>query len=301
MSPLEPNHVVSDLFSVKGLNVVITGAGGRGLGAMMTRALAQNGANKIFIIGRRQAALEETVSTCPPGIVVPIQGDVTSKESLSSCAEQIASQVPYLDVVIANSGIIGPPSKVPGKSDPTLEEMRDHWWSHEVDEFNQTMNVNTTGVFFTVMAFLPLLQKANELRPTSSFAARPQIVCVTSIAAFMRTAPASFAYSASKAGAEHMVKNLATKLTRFKIRCNCIAPGPFMSEMTEGQFTGKLSETRGLQEGEWPIQEIPLERAGGEEDIGGAILYLCSRAGSFLSGNTIVLDGGRLSGLPSSY
>ena len=74
-----------------------------------------------------------------------------------------------------------------------------------------------------------------------------------------------------------------------------------MSEMTEGQFTGKLSETRGLQEGEWPIQEIPLERAGGEEDIGGAILYLCSRAGSFLSGNTIVLDGGRLSGLPSSY
>ena len=74
-----------------------------------------------------------------------------------------------------------------------------------------------------------------------------------------------------------------------------------MTEMTTASFPGETAETKGLKEGDKDIKLVPLTRAGGEEDIGGTILYLCSRAGGFLSGNTVILDGGRLGVWPATY
>ena len=233
--------------------------------------------------------------------MIPIQGDGTSKHSLADCATQIASQVSHIDVLIANSGIMGPRSNPPDNPNPSLTELRDYWWDLPMEEFTNVSHVNVTGMLYTVLAFLPLLQKANEMRPPPSDVPRPQVICVTSIAGFLRAIPSGLAYSASKSAAEHIGKMLATKLTDFKIRVNCIAPGPFMTEMTTGSYPGATAETKGLKEGDKDIKTIPLTRAGGEEDIGGTILYLCSRAGGFLSGNTIVLDGGRLGVWPATY
>ena len=174
----------------------------------MTRALAQNGASKIFIIGRRQSALEDTVATCPAGTVVPIQGDVTSKNSLASCAAQVASQVSHIDVLIANSGIVGPRANPPDNPNPTLTELRDFWWDLPMEDFTNVSHVNVTGMLYTVLAFLPLLQKANELRPPPSDVPRPQVICVTSIAGFMRSVPAGLAYNASKSAAQQVTRPL---------------------------------------------------------------------------------------------
>src|ERR1700753_2919270 len=103
-----PKIDAAGLFSVNGLVAVITG-GGSGLGAMMARALAVNGAAKVFIIGRREISLKEVASSLP-GIdsIVPIVGDVTSTDSLINCVERVKKQVGHVDVLIANSGITGP-------------------------------------------------------------------------------------------------------------------------------------------------------------------------------------------------
>lgn len=121
----------------------------QGLGAMMARALAVNGANKVFIIGRRSDALEKVASSVSTGNIIPLPGDVTSKESLQSCVDQVSSQVSHLDVVVCNSGISGPSMpqfKNPKTKEPLpFEEFQKNLWKPEMADVTSTFNVNISG------------------------------------------------------------------------------------------------------------------------------------------------------------
>jgi NAD(P)-dependent dehydrogenase (short-subunit alcohol dehydrogenase family) len=158
---------------------------------MMARALAANGASKVFIIGRRETNLKETADSVPGGTIIPLVGDVTSKQSLQQCFEKVKTQVDYIDVLVANSGISGPSVPTLDKNQQPLpiEELAQNMWKPEPEEVTTTYAVNLTGVHFTVAAFLPLLDAANKRRPTPSkdnFTPRPQIITTGSIGGYNR-------------------------------------------------------------------------------------------------------------------
>ncbi|KAK7457503.1 hypothetical protein CaCOL14_001475 [Colletotrichum acutatum] len=281
-----PNLNAADLFGVKGLIVVVTG-GGTGIGLMISQGLEANGAI-VYIIGRRKEALDQAAKTAKNGNIRTIQGDITSKSDLERAVAEIKEAHGYVNVVIANSGIGGPALKgLP--PNPTIAQYRDFVFGWEQKDFTETFAVNATGVFFTVAAFLELLDEGNK---RNNFKQRSQVIATSSIGAYNRN-PMGFAYGASKAAVVHMFKQLSTTPVPFNIRANVIAPGFYPSEMT-------TATVEAHKEG-WPKTTIPEERAGDVEDMAGAVLFLVSRAGAYTNGNVLVTDGGRLGIVPSSY
>ncbi|EXJ94514.1 hypothetical protein A1O1_02910 [Capronia coronata CBS 617.96] len=301
-----PKLEAGNLFNVNGLVAVVTGAGS-GLGRMMARALAVNGASKVFIIGRREAALEETASSVPGNTIVPLVADVTSKESLQKCVDKVRAEVDAIDVLVANSGISGPsvPTVDENRQPLPIEKLVENMWAPEPEAVNTTYGVNVTGVHFTVAAFLPLLHEANKKRPqpptAENFRPRPQIITTGSIGAYNRQPFGNLSYPASKAAVVHLTKQLATMLVSYDIRANIIAPGLYYSEMTETMYKAQGTVDTHNVEGTFSKNVIPATRSGDEQDMAGVILWLCSRAGAYINGCVVVTDGGRLSVLPSSY
>ncbi|PYH43859.1 SDR family oxidoreductase [Aspergillus saccharolyticus JOP 1030-1] len=297
---------ITELFSVEGLVAVITG-GGSGLGRIMAHALAENGASKIFIIGRRQEALQETASlSSKTKVIIPIQADISSKESLQDAYDAIAAQTEHVDLLIANSGILGPINRPPGPkpdgSSPSLFEIREQLWSASMDEFTKVFDVNVTGAYFTVLAFLPLLEAANKRRPApvknQPSAPTAQVIITSSIAGFNRRVPFSVAYNLSKASTNQLIKILATVLSSYDIRVNGIAPGLYLSEMSTSTFP---EGDKGISDGSFPRDMIPLTRAGSEQDMASLILWMAGPSGAYLNGNITITDGGRVSAVPCTY
>ena len=173
---------------------------------MMARALAANGALKVFVIGRREESLKETADSIPGGRIVPLVGDVTSKESLQQCVDKVKAEVDSIDVLVANSGISGPPvPTVDSNREPIgIEQLTKNMWNPDPTAVTSTYAVNITGVHFTVAAFLPLLDAANKKRPQppteDNFKPRPQIITTGSIGGYNRQPLGNLSYPASKAG-----------------------------------------------------------------------------------------------------
>jgi NAD(P)-dependent dehydrogenase (short-subunit alcohol dehydrogenase family) len=276
-------------------NAALTSAG---IGLMLTRALAANGAHRIYIVGRREDVLRDAADSINPEIVIPLPGDVTSQDSLLQIADKVEADTGYINLLIANAGMLGPrPLKAaPGASLPSLSDYRTHSLATLMEDFTQTYAVNTTGVYYTTLAFLNLLDvgntKANMVPDW-----RSQVIATSSIAGFSRLRGAPFAYNSSKAAVTHMMKMLATSLVPYKIRCNVFAPGIFPSELTTDILRSLDPAGKGIVE----QSVVPAERLGKEEDIAGAILYMASKAGAYLNGSVVVVDGGRLSTLTSTY
>lgn len=275
------------LFNVDGLVAVITG-GGTGIGLMMARALALNGASKVYIIGRRKEKLEEAARSVPTNNIIPLVGDVTSKEALSVIVNTITSETGYINLLIANSGMLGPQTSIPPASIASVADFQKAYGDTSFQEYADTFNLNTVAVWFTVVAFLGLLDEGNK---KGNLVQKSQVIATSSIGGFNRTVPGGYAYGQSKAATTHLVKQLATGLVPFGIRSNVIAPGLYPSDLASGI----------IGDGVFPKDKIPLERIGTEEDMAGAILFLTSRAGAYVTGNVLLTDGGRLSNLPSSY
>jgi NAD(P)-dependent dehydrogenase (short-subunit alcohol dehydrogenase family) len=187
---------------------------------MMARALAANGAHRVYIIGRREAALESVAKSVTTDNIIPVVGDVTSKDSLKSIAGRIEKEIGYINVLIANSGIGGPQAKITAET--TLEDFQKQMWETDFEEYVKTFSVNSAAVWYTVMAFLILLDKGNK---KGNVQQRSQVIATSSIAGFNRTAPGGYAYGQSKAATTHMVKQLATALSPYRIRSNAICPG----------------------------------------------------------------------------
>ncbi len=263
---------------------------------MMARALALNGAHKVYIIGRRREKLEETAREAKNGSIIPMPGDVTSKASLEGITARIRDGPGYVNLVIGNAGI-SPIFRVPIGPTTTVEEFASATWATTMELFTSTYEVNCTGVFYTAVAFLPLLAAGNDRGNMPGL--KSQFMATSSAAAFNRIAPNGFNYATSKAGATLMVKELATILVPFDIRANVLAPGMFDTDVnsTVMPAPGK----RKTEEGAFERNFIPARRMGGEADMTGTILYIASRAGSYMNGNVLLLDGGRLGTMPSTY
>ena len=193
-----------------------------GIGLMMARALALNGAHKIYILGRRKEVLEKAAASVPTKNIIPLVADVTSKEALSNAVSTIKSEVGYINVLIANSGILGPQASTLITPTSTVADFQKAWGEVSFDEFNETFRVNVVAVWFTVVAFLGLLDEGNK---KGNVAQKSQVIVTSSIGGFNRAVPGGFAYGQSKAAASHLAKQLATNLVPFEIRSNVIAPG----------------------------------------------------------------------------
>ncbi|KAF8858433.1 putative Rhamnolipids biosynthesis 3-oxoacyl-reductase [Acephala macrosclerotiorum] len=292
------NLDINNLFGVKGMVAVITG-GGSGLGLYVAKALDANGAKAVYIIGRREETLKKAASQGINGTIIPIVGDVTSKFSLSSVAERIQKEQGFINVLFANSGIIGvdiSKTSLPKDRKPTVKEFKDAMWEPSIEDFTQAFHVNVSGVFYTTLAFLELLDEGNK---RGNVEQKSNIIVTSSIAGFSRAIAAGVSYSASKAGTNHLVKMLATYFSDYKIRVNGIAPGMFPSEMTAEQAAFKGGDP--TKEGGLDRKITPLERSGKEEDMAGTAIYLMSRGGAYLDGCIVVPDGGRLGELPATY
>jgi NAD(P)-dependent dehydrogenase (short-subunit alcohol dehydrogenase family) len=277
---------------------------------MMARALALNGASHVFILGRRLEPLESTASSIPTANIHPIQCDVTSKDSLSAAVKAITEthSVGAIDVLICNSGISGPgvgTVDAATNSPIPLPTLIENMWAPTFEGVTTTYSTNLTATHFTIAAFLPLLAASNSQRPnppsTTNFRPRPQIITTGSIGGFSRKALGNLSYGPSKAALMHFTKQLAVLLIPYDIRANSIAPGLYLSEMTEGMYAKQGKTDAHNVEGTWGKEAVPATRTGDELDMAGAILFLCSRAGAYIWGNVLVSDGGRLGIVPGSY
>lgn len=191
-----------------------------GIGLMMTKALAQNGAAKIYIAARRIEPLQEAASAIGEN-VIPIQCDVTSKADLERAVQIVKGDAGYLNLLICNSGVTGPGGDMAGKK-VSVEEFSARHMSFAIDDYINPFTVNVAGVWYTTMAFLPLLDAGNKAGNVSQTS---QVLVIGSIAGLVKTGGAGWAYGQSKAASIHASKQLATLLPRWNMRANCITPG----------------------------------------------------------------------------
>lgn len=203
-------------------------------------ALAGSSAAKVYLLGRRIQTLESAASSINSGIIKPVQCDVTDPESIAAAVKQIEAETKHIDVLINNAGITGPDHTDIAKVQ-TIQEVQKSMqkdWS----KWNTTWETNTSAVVAVSAAFLHLLDEGNKRRGwvtgkrTQQERAdgvtydekderTSQIITVASIASFNRVITAGMAYTASKAGAVQLGKQLAYHLAPWGIRSNMIAPG----------------------------------------------------------------------------
>ncbi|KAK5445155.1 hypothetical protein LTS15_010246 [Exophiala xenobiotica] len=278
---------ISNLFSLEGHVCLVTG-GGTGIGLMATQALAANGA-KVYITGRRKEVLENAAQSHTPqssdktmhGEIIPMGPcDVTSKEDLEKLTKEIESREKYLSLVVAAAGVSGPKGS-PDAED--AEQMRSNLWQEAVDDWNATYKTNVTSVFFSVVSFLPLLQRAPEKLNSS-------VIVISSMSGMMRHSQAHFSYNAAKAATAHLSRMMSKEFAKTGIRVNSIAPGYFPSEMTmkESDENNKahMPDEKVKDKG----HEVPAGRAGSDEEMAMGVIFL-ARCG-YVNGEILKLDGG---------
>lgn len=154
------------------------------------------------------------------GSIIPLQGDVTSKESLKNVADRVRREVGYVNLVIANAGKTGPGLETL-KQRHTLAEFVEHAWNTSMDEFTDVYNLNCSALYYTVLAFLELLDEGNKRRTYH----RSQVIATASTASFLRNPRAGYAYTSSKAAVISLIKSMSTFCVPWGIRFNAIAAG----------------------------------------------------------------------------
>lgn len=180
---------------------------------MFVKALVKNGAAKVYIAGRRLEVLQEAAASVGPN-VIPVQCDVTSKESLQEAVKLVEKDSGYVNLLVCNSGITGPSASAL-TPETTLEEWADNNFALDMDKYVETFAVNTAAVWYTTLAFLKLLDQGNKKKNVTQ---QSQVVITSSIAGFNKTSTAGWAYGQSKTGAILAAKQLATVLPRWNIR-----------------------------------------------------------------------------------
>ncbi|KAI1327771.1 short-chain dehydrogenase [Xylariaceae sp. FL0255] len=278
---------------------------------MITKALASAGAKKVYILGRRQSTLEAAASAVDTKVVIPIVCDVTSKPSLQSAVDAVAADAGYINLLVANSGILGPYQSYDASL--SAAELRKRLFDDvDPDDFTDTLRVNITGAYLTIFAFLELLDKGNQNalsrdkkhgygQPLNEGSHVPriqsQVVVTASVGSYSRERATPPAYSAAKGGVLQMAKHAASGLAPYSIRVNILAPGWYESEMAAGIMSTRDPETEEMNHPDF----MPARRFGVEDEVRGTILYLASKAGAYCNGSVHLFDGGRLAVIPSSY
>lgn len=248
------------LFDVSGKVAVVTG-GSRGIGEMIAHGFVANGV-RTYIASRKADACRETAARLSlQGECIAVPADLSTLEGIRALAGEVAGRETQLHILVNNAGAT---------------------WGEALDTFpesgwDKVMDINVKGPFFLTQALLPLLSAAaNEADPA-------RIINVGSIDGLNVNRLPTFSYGPSKAAIHHLTRTLAAHLADRHITCNAIAPGPFPSKMMAHTL-----ETMGdrIREG------VPLKRLGEPADVAGTAIYLASRAGAYVNGAVIPVDGG---------
>jgi NAD(P)-dependent dehydrogenase (short-subunit alcohol dehydrogenase family) len=259
---------VADLFNVAGKVCLVTG-GGRGIGLMIAEGLVANGC-RVFIASRNQQALDAAAESLskkyPQGSCVGVACDLSSVQAIRALHRVLTQEhkLARLDVLVNNSGVAW--------GEGLLEYQEKGW--------DRTMDLNVKTPFYLVQTLLPLLAAAG------SPADPARIVNIGSIAGLAHQAVPTYAYDVSKAAIHMLTEKLACDLAAYHVTCNAIAPGLFPSKMSHGLTVHVTQESM--------IEAIPLQRPGTKQDIAGAVIFLISQAGAFMTGSVVKLDGGAL-------
>ena len=188
----------------------------------MARALAANGAAKVYIIGRREAVLHDAC-TSAPNVMIPLPGDVTSKDSLRAMSDRVTSEAGHVDLLVANAGMTGP-TFLDLQKGASVSQFVKHAWNVPMHSFDEVYRLNCTAVYYTVLAFLELLDAGNRREESKVADRKSQVIVTASTASFTRSPRAGFAYTSSKAAVISMVKGLASFCVPWSVRFNAIAP-----------------------------------------------------------------------------
>jgi NAD(P)-dependent dehydrogenase (short-subunit alcohol dehydrogenase family) len=255
---------------------------------MASQALAANGA-RVYITGRREEVLKRAAEWHDPdgtGKIIALSTcDVTKKEDLERLRQEVSEKEKHVDVLIAAAGISGPKTEPDSES---AEDLQSKLWNNESPEqWNQTYNTNVTGVYFTTVAFLPLLQAGSERRGHL----QASVIVISSISGIMRHAQGHFSYNAAKGGTIHLAKLMSAEFQKARIRVNSIAPGYFPSEMTTDD-SGKDNKSELPAESVQAKGHVPAERPGADEEMAQAVLFLAKNA--YVNGEVLAVDGGVL-------
>ncbi|MBG0828750.1 SDR family oxidoreductase [Planomonospora sp. ID67723] len=246
------------LFSVEGKTVVVTG-GSRGIGRMIAAGFAEAGAT-VYISSRKAAEVEKTAAELG---CTAVPADLSTADGVAALVEAVSAREDRLDVLVNNAGATwGAP----------LEEYPEH-------AFDKLWGVNVKGVFYLTQRFLPLLRAA------ASAESPARVINIGSVDGIRVPALETYAYSTTKAAVHMLTRQLAHRLAAESITVNAIAPGPFDSKMMA--FALDDPGTRDAI-----AASVPLGRIGSPEDMAGTAIYLASRAGAYLTGAVIPVDGG---------
>ena len=251
-----------DLFSVRGKTALVTG-GSRGIGLMIAEAFVEAGARVIISSRKADVCQEVAEKLSAKGQCEAIPADLSGSAGADALAAAVSERVGALDILVNNAGATwGAP----------LQE-------YPEAAFDKLWAVNVKAIFRLTTQLLPALRKA----ATADDPAR--VINIGSVDGIRVPSMEVYAYSATKSAVHMLTRSLAHQLAREHITVNAIAPGPFESKMMA--FALENPEIRPAIEA-----EVPLGRIGRPEDMGGTAIYLASRAGAYLTGAVIPVDGG---------
>jgi NAD(P)-dependent dehydrogenase (short-subunit alcohol dehydrogenase family) len=247
---------------------LITG-GSRGIGEMLLEGYLAAGCERVYITARKAQQLEETADKFGDK-VVGLPGDISRMEGIEGLAQEIGRREERLDILVNNAGAA---------------------WGAEFEDFpekgwDKVMDLNVKTPFFLTQKLHGLLKAA------ASFERPAKVINIASIDGLRPNPWETYPYQASKAGLIHLTKRMAARLIHDNIVVSCIAPGAYPSEMNKAAARNPEGSARG----------IPSRRVGVAEDIAGGAIYLASRAGDYVVGTTIPIDGGVVNGwIPENF
>jgi 2-deoxy-D-gluconate 3-dehydrogenase len=250
--------MASNLFSLDGRVALVTG-GSRGIGKMIAKGFLEAGAAKVYISSRKADACDATAAELGPQCI-SLPQDVSTVDGVKALTAAYLAKEQRLDILLNNAGAA---------------------WGAEFDEFpesgwDKVMDLNLKSPFFLTQALHGTLAK-------SATAERPaKVINIASIDGIRLNPQETYSYHASKAGLIYLTRRMAARLIRDGIVMSAIAPGAFASDMNRVA----------RDQGEEVAKRIPSRRIGTDEDMQGVAIYLASRAGDYVVGETIAVDGG---------
>lgn len=250
---------IQSLFSLDGRIALVTG-GSRGIGKMFVEGLLAAGCARVYISARKVEQMQETIAEFGEDKVIGIPADLSQMDGIQHLADEMASREDRLDILINNAGAAW--------GQPYLEFSEAGW--------DRTMDLNVKTPFF-------LTQKLHNLLVAGGKGDHPaKVIHISSIDGQRINPWETYAYQASKAGVIQLTRRMAARLIEDNIVVTSIAPGAFASEMNKAAKNAP----------EASASMIPAGRIGTPEDMAAAAIYLCSRAGDYVVGETLTVDGG---------